>query len=69
MCFMCAATQTYDPTRHPNEGPEGGSPDYAVIFETGDVAANTGTLGSMLVGDFFVTENSLFCLQSCQCQL
>ncbi|WP_270725289.1 M10 family metallopeptidase C-terminal domain-containing protein [Shimia sp. Alg240-R146] len=53
MCFLCAATSTFDPGRHPGEGPDGGDPSLATIFESGDAAASTGTSATMSVGDTF----------------
>ncbi|KPA19787.1 Serralysin C precursor [Shimia sp. SK013] len=53
MCFLCSATSTFDPGRHPGEGPDGGDPSLATIFESGDAAASTGTSATMSVGDTF----------------
>ena len=48
MCFMCAATATFDPTRHPGEGPE-----TAAVFEGVDAPATTGTPYTISAGDTF----------------
>lgn len=48
MCFLCSMTNTFDPVRHPGEGPLG-----ANITEVGDAAASIATTYSMAVGDVF----------------
>jgi len=49
MCFLCNATQTFDPLRH---GEDSGQ-DFATIFEGFDASASTATVYSMSVGDTF----------------
>ncbi|CUH51532.1 M10 family metallopeptidase [Shimia marina] len=48
MCIMCAATATFDPNRHPGEGPV-----QALITEGNDAAAGVGTNYTISVGDTF----------------
>lgn len=49
MCELCAATSTFDPVRHPGEGPVA-----AVITETSDAPSTTATGYSINAGDTFV---------------
>ena len=49
MCFLCNATQTFDPLRH---GEDSGQ-DFATISEGFDASASTATAYSMSVGDTF----------------
>ena len=48
MCFLCSMTQTFDPARHPGEGPVAQR-----LIETTDAAAGTDTDYTMSVGDTF----------------
>ena len=48
MCFLCSMTQTFDPARHPGEGPVAQR-----LTETTDAAAGTDTDYTMSVEDTF----------------
>ena len=48
MCFLCSMTQTFDPARHPGEGPVAQR-----LTETTDAAASTDTAYTMSVEDTF----------------
>ena len=56
MCFLCNATQTFDPLRHGEDG----DGDFAAITEVADAPASIATGYSMSVGDTFsgVISNS-----------
>ena len=47
MCQICAGTQTFDPSRHPDGG------DFATIFEEVDAPDDTSTPYTIGVGDVF----------------
>uniref|UniRef100_UPI003AA8050B M10 family metallopeptidase C-terminal domain-containing protein n=1 Tax=Tritonibacter scottomollicae TaxID=483013 RepID=UPI003AA8050B len=49
MCFLCNATQTFDPLRHGEDG----AGEFAAITEGFDASASTATAYSMSVGDTF----------------
>ncbi|NIZ15643.1 M10 family metallopeptidase C-terminal domain-containing protein [Phaeobacter sp. HF9A] len=49
MCFLCTATQTFDPLRHGLDG----IGDFATIHETNDAPVSISTGYSMSVGDRF----------------
>lgn len=54
MCFLCNATQTFDPLRH---GEDSGQ-DFATISESSDALASTATSYSISVGDTFTGTRS-----------
>ncbi|KJZ24393.1 M10 family metallopeptidase C-terminal domain-containing protein [Tritonibacter mobilis] len=54
MCFLCNATQTFDPLRH---GEDSGQ-DFATISEGSDALASTATSYSISVGDTFTGTRS-----------
>jgi len=54
MCFLCNATQTFDPLRHGEDG----NGDFAAITEVADAPASIATGYSMSVGDTFTGTRS-----------
>lgn len=54
MCFLCNATQTFDPLRHGEDG----DGDFAAITEVADAPASITTGYSMSVGDTFTGTRS-----------
>ncbi|MCZ4270086.1 M10 family metallopeptidase [Tritonibacter mobilis] len=54
MCFLCNATQTFDPLRH---GEDSGQ-DFATISESSDALASSATSYSISVGDTFTGTRS-----------